>query len=244
MIRMKSMILASLLLLGMAGCAALDGTGLEEETSGSASGGTPGPYWSRNDGQRTAYVYLSGGTAKACSGGVETLGTFNSSKPSMTFIIGSDRIEFPLRFLTTSNQTTTSSDAMSLLVGVPDQAVNTNTATWYVKSSTYTCAGGGSTGGGSTGGGGGTGGSTLGRITFYTTRSDGVETSVTLGGQAIGSLTTYFGSGAPDCRQTSGVVSVERTAGTYSFAASDREGRTWSGSATATSGGCQLIGLR
>ncbi|QBN19911.1 hypothetical protein [Flavobacterium nackdongense] len=93
-----------------------------------------GNYWSRNDGIGKAYLSLSGATAKACSGGKETIGTFNSSKPSMTFTIGSDVIEFPLLFTNGL-----------LIVGVPNQAVTTNNPTQYVAASNYSCGGGGST---------------------------------------------------------------------------------------------------
>src|SRR5687768_17138979 len=120
-ITMKSLLrkaaLVALVLIGTGGCDA-GSLGLEnpDGTSGSQIGGSPGPYWSRNDGQRTAYLSLSGGTAKACAGGEETLGTFSSSKPSMTFVIQGERIEFPLEFRNSSNVRTTASDATSLLV--------------------------------------------------------------------------------------------------------------------------------
>lgn len=113
------------------------GTGTGTGT-GIYNGSAPtGIYWKRNDGVRIAYLSLSGSTAKACDGVNETLGTFNSSKPSMTFIIGKDIIEFPLLF---TNGV--------LYVGAPDQAVNTHNAqTQYVVSNTYTC--GSNSGGGS-----------------------------------------------------------------------------------------------
>lgn len=94
-----------------------------------------GNYWSRNDGAGTAYLSLSGSTAKACSGGKETIGTFNSSKPSMTFTIGTDVIEFPLLYTNGL-----------LIVGVPNQAVTTNNPTQYVATSNYPCGTGGTTG--------------------------------------------------------------------------------------------------
>lgn len=105
------------------------------------NGSHSGAYWKRNDGQ-TAYLYLSGSTAKACANNVETIGTFKNSKPySMTYVIQGNSITFPLAF---------ADNGSNLIVGVPDQALNTNVATPYIKTSTYTCN---STGGG---GGGGT----------------------------------------------------------------------------------------
>ncbi|TRX22880.1 hypothetical protein FNW25_10520 [Flavobacterium franklandianum] len=119
------------------------GTGAGTGTTGTGSSGgiyngskPTGNYWSRNDGAGIAYLSLSGSTAKACSGGKETIGTFNSSKPSMTFTIGTDVIEFPLLFINGK-----------LIVGVPNQAVTTNNPTQYVASSNYPCVTGGITGG-------------------------------------------------------------------------------------------------
>lgn len=109
-----------------------NGTG----TSGGIYNGSKptGNYWSRNDGAGTAYLSLSGSTAKACSGGKETIGTFNSSKPSMTFTIGTDVLEFPLLYINGL-----------LIVGVPNQAVTTNNPTQYVATSNYPCGAGGTT---------------------------------------------------------------------------------------------------
>lgn len=117
------------------------GTGTGTGTSGTGTSGTgtgssiyngsdpTGIYWSRNDGLGTAYLSLSGSTAKVCSAGKETIGSFNSSKPSMTFTIGKDVLEFPLLF---SNG--------KLYVGAPAQAVYTHNAqTQYVSTSKYTC---------------------------------------------------------------------------------------------------------
>ncbi|SHG51001.1 hypothetical protein SAMN05443549_104277 [Flavobacterium fluvii] len=105
-------------------------------TSGSIYNGSKptGNYWSRNDGAGTAYLSLSGSIAKACSSGKETIGTFNSSKPSMTFTIGKDVLEFPLLFTNGL-----------LIVGVPNQAVTTNNPTQYVATSNYPCGTGGTT---------------------------------------------------------------------------------------------------
>lgn len=129
-----------------------NGTGIETGTgtgtgtgSGTGSGGTgiyngskpTGNYWSRNDGLGTAYLSLSGSTAKACANGTETIGTFNASKPSMTFTIGKDVLEFPLLF-----------QSGKLYVGAPAQAVSTHNAqTQYVSTTKYTC---GSSSGGTT----------------------------------------------------------------------------------------------
>lgn len=110
-----------------------NGTGSNGTGSSIYNGSTPtGKYWSRNDGLGTAYLSLSGSIAKACSGGVETIGTFNSSKPSMTFTIGKDVLEFPLLF---SNG--------ELYLGAPAQAVTTHNAqTQYVATTKYACGSG------------------------------------------------------------------------------------------------------
>ena len=81
------------------------------------------PYgsWKRGDGQ-VAYVKFEGSTAYSCANGVITEGTFNKSDPSMTYVIQGNTIKFPLKFV----------DTNSLLVGVPDQAINTNNATMYI----------------------------------------------------------------------------------------------------------------
>lgn len=116
-------------------------TGTSTGTSTSIYNGSKptGAFWSRSDGAGTAYLSLSGSTAKACASGKETIGTFNSSKPSMTFTIGKDVIEFPLLF---SNG--------NLYVGAPAQAVTTHNAqTLYTATSNYPC--GTSTGGTTTG---------------------------------------------------------------------------------------------
>lgn len=112
-----------------------NGTGTGSGGSGTSifNGSTPtGKYWSRNDGQGTASLSLSGSTAKACADGKETVGTFNSSKPSMTFTIGKDVLEFPLLF--TNGK---------LYVGAPSQAVYTHNAqTQYVSNTKYACGSG------------------------------------------------------------------------------------------------------
>lgn len=111
------------------------GTGGTGTSGGIYNGSKPtGNYWSRNDGAGTAYLSLSGSTAKACSSGKETIGTFNSSKPSMTFTIGTDVLEFPLLYTNGL-----------LIVGVPNQAVTTNNPTQYVATSNYPCGAGGAT---------------------------------------------------------------------------------------------------
>jgi hypothetical protein len=139
------------LLLSLNACTKDMGEDEDDDASGSGSGGggsTTGNYWQRNDGQATAYISFSGTVAQSCANGVVTTGTYNASEPSMTFVIQGNTIKFPLKF---SNNT--------LMVGVPDQAVNTNTATQYIKSSSFPCNGG--SGSGSGNGSGSGGGSTI-----------------------------------------------------------------------------------
>jgi hypothetical protein len=144
------------LLVSLSACTKdVEGDDSDDDDNGSGgSGGTTGSFWSRNDGQGVAYLSFSGTVVKTCVNGVVTTGTFNSSEPSMTFVISGNTIKFPLKFGTST-----------LLVGVPDQAVNTNTATQYVKSTSFPCNGGSGSGGG-TGGGNGSGSTIAKRGTF------------------------------------------------------------------------------
>lgn len=119
----------------------------EETTGGSSntSGGMTGT-WARNDGLGTAYLRLSGTTATTCTSGTLTVGTYNASASTMTFIISGETIIFPL-----------SMKNGSLIVGRPAQANANQQPTPYISTTTWPCAtstGGGSAGGGSTGGGG------------------------------------------------------------------------------------------
>lgn len=111
------------------------GTGSGGSTSNSSifNGSAPtGKYWTRNDGLGTASLSLSGTTAKACTDGKETIGTFNASKPSMTFTIGKDVLEFPLLF-----------QNGNLYLGAPNKYVDVyNAQTQYAPSKTYGCGSG------------------------------------------------------------------------------------------------------
>lgn len=134
-------LLAVLAITTTAGSCSDSATGPDGETSGTPGTTQTGQFWMRNDGAAATYLYLAGTVAKVCSNGTEVLGTFNANEPSMTFVISGTTLKFPLKFDGTS----------SLLVGVPDQGINTNTATYYVRTTVYTCTSG-------TGGSGGTGG--------------------------------------------------------------------------------------
>ncbi len=194
------------------------------KTSGSGGTASPGTsYWSRGDGQ-TAYLSLAGTVAKSCANGVETIGTFNGSEPSMTFVISGNTIKFPLQFTSTN----------TLLLGVPAQAINTNNATIYNKVSSYSCSASGS-GSGSGGSGTGSGGGT-GSVMFWNSSDQGCGAiTVTIGSQT-GTISSYYSSGAPGCGG-SGCANFTLAPGTYSFSA--RCSRySWSGQVTATAGGC------
>lgn len=167
--------------------------------------------WKR-DGYET-WVKFSGSTATTCSNGVQTVGTFNSSEPSMTFVIEGETITFPLEF---------SGDTMWM--GVPEQAVDTNVAARYSRSDTF-CDG--------TGGGGGDGD---GNITFWVQSDLGCGIiSVSLQGAGSGSITSYYGS-SPDCG-AAGCANFTVPAGSYSFSASC-DGGTWEGNVTVSEDQC------
>lgn len=153
---------------------------------GSGSGGS-GSYWSRNDGQRTAYISFEGSVAKTCVGGAVTTGTYNASEPSMTFVISGNTIKFPLKF-----------SGGKLIVGVPDQAINTNNATEYVKSNDFPCSGGGS--GSGTGSGSGSGSSAPKKGTFkirvYKPTGDCASSNTWGNGSAFNGTLTAEGIGS------------------------------------------------
>lgn len=211
-----------ILTIFIAGCESED----EDDSGGGGgngsggSGGSFNGYWERGDGL-SAYLEFENSTARSCANGVVTVGTFNSSEPSMTFVIGSDVIKFPLQFGT--NQ---------LLVGVPDQAVNTNNATLYYPSDDFPCDGGG---------GGGGGGSNTGSAMFWTSSDLGCgNISVSLSSSS-GTISQYYSSGTPECG-ASGCANFTLAPGTYNFTASCSS-KNWSGSINVTEDGCSRIRL-
>jgi hypothetical protein len=193
----------------------------EEDELDSASGGNFDGYWQRGDGL-TAYLDFDGSTVRSCSNGAITVGTFDSSEPSMTFVIGGNVIEFPLQV---------SSD--QLLVGVPDQAINTNNATLYNRSDIFPCGGGGGSGGG--------GSSNTGNAMFWTSSDLGCgNITVNLSGSS-GAISQYYSSGAPSCG-SGGCANFTLPPGTYSFTASCTN-KTWSGSININIDGCSRLQL-
>lgn len=181
------------------------------------------PYgsWKRGDGQ-VAYVKFEGSAAYSCANGVITEGTFNKSDPSMTYVIQGNIIKFPLKFV----------DANSLLVGVPDQAINTNNATMYYRSSSFCSTSGGGSGGGT---------STTGKALFWTSSDLGCGSiTVTLSG-STGTISQYYSSGTPDCG-ASGCANFSLPAGSYNFTAKCST-KNWSGTITITADGCSRMRL-
>jgi hypothetical protein len=81
-----------------------------------------------------------------------------------------------------------------------------------------------------------------GTISFWTSCSNCSGLRVTFDNAAIGTLNSYF-NGTPNCGQ-SGTLTVSKASGTYSYAARDDSGRTWTGSANVTGGSCRLFELR
>lgn len=218
------------------------GSGTGGSTSGSPSQSVTGNYWSRNDGQRVAYLYLSGSTAKACADGKETLGTFKSSYPqSMTFVISGNTITFPLQF---------EKDGVNLLVGVPQQAINTNTATWYKKTNNYTCNT-------SSGGGGTTAPAAKGSVVFFTNlKKTGYAYNVYLkvGSFEQSAFITQQHATSPGC-SASGTGAAQfgglepksyswRASGYKWHASGTPTPTTWGGTVTITSNGCASIELK
>ncbi|WP_026703807.1 hypothetical protein [Flavobacterium soli] len=187
-----------------------EGDDIDNDPSSSFEGS-----WKREN--METYVKFVGSNAITCSGGVETVGSFNASEPSMTFVIGEEVIKFPLKV-----------NGNTLLVGVPNQALETHNAQIYYKSDAFPCDGGG-------------GGSGEENIMFWIGSDLGFGSiSVTLEGQGSGSITSYYGS-SPDCG-ASGCANFTVAPGTYSFSASCGD-YTWDGSITVTENQCSKMQL-
>jgi hypothetical protein len=89
--------------------------------------------WARNDGQTQTYLKIDGTVAITCNNGTATTGTFNSSVPSVTFIVSGSTYVFPM-----------SMQGDKLILGVPKNSTNPNhVPTEYIKSSTWPCGGSG-----------------------------------------------------------------------------------------------------
>jgi hypothetical protein len=207
--KLNSTIIKTLLLLFLAIGASCEG---EEESPTLQNDETTNYYgsWKRN-GMET-YVKFEGSTATTCSpDGVQTVGTFNSSAPSMTFVIQGETITFPLDF-----------SGNTLLIGVPDQAIDTNTAQYYSRSDNFPCDGGG--------------GNEDGTLMFWVESDFGCgPISVTVNSHGGGTITGYYAT-APDCGASSS-ANFSLPAGTYRYSASCSE-YTWDGSVTIAQGQC------
>ena len=192
----------------------------EDEDENTVENVSVNPYgsWKRGDGQ-LAYVKFEGTRAYSCANGVITEGSFNSSEPSMTYTIQGNVIKFPLKFVNDE----------SLLVGVPDQAINTNNATMYYRSNNFCSASGGGDS------------STSGKALFWTSSDLGCgDITVTLSA-TTGVISSYYNSGTPDCGAT-GCANYTLPVGTYNFTAKCST-KNWSGSITITANGCSKMRL-
>lgn len=170
--------------------------------------------WKREN--METYVKFVGSNAITCSGGVETVGSFNASEPSMTFVIGEEVIKFPLKI-----------NGSALLVGVPNQAIETHNAQIYYRSDAFPCDGGG--------------GSGEGNIIFWISSDMGCgNINVTLQGQGSGSISSYYSS-SPNCG-ASGCANFTVAPGTYSFTASCGD-YSWDGSITVSEDQCYKMQL-
>ncbi len=194
----------------------------DDDSGGITGGVSPYGSWVRGN-NVNSYLHFEGSTAIACVGGVPTTGTFNAAVPSMTFVVGGETIVFPLQF--NSNNT--------LLMGVPDQAINTNTATLYYRSDTFPCD--------DNGNGGGTG-STTGNVAFWTQSDLGCgPVSVSIAGQT-GTITGYYQSGSPGCGAQFN-ANFTLAPGNYSYTASCGS-YNWEGSVTISAGQCSTMRLQ
>lgn len=208
-------LLALLLSIFVVGCESDD-----EELFDDGGTGNPYGYWERGDGVNS-YLEFTNTTAKACTNGTIQTGTFNPSAPSMTFVIGNDVITFPLEF---------SGD--QLLLGVPDQAIDTNNATLYYRSNTFPCDGGGNNGGG---------GSTTGNAMFWTSSDLGCGGIYVFISNSSGAITQYYSGSTPNCG-AGGCANFTLPPGNYSYTASCSS-LNWNGTITVTAGGCSKMRL-
>ena len=174
--------------------------------------------WVRNNNSDT-FVRFSGNTAITCANGQQTSGSLNASEPSMTFVIQGETIKFPLKF-----------NGNTLLVGVPNQGVETHNSQIYNKTTEF-CEN--SSGGENNGG---NNNATTGNALFWIQKDHGCgNITVTINGQSR-TISSYYSSGAPDCG-ASGSANFELPAGTYSFSASCATYQ-WNGSITINNGNC------
>jgi len=196
-------------------CAKEDIDNNKDKNAGSSANGN----WKRGDGVET-YLKFDGTTAITCINGTATYGTFNSSIPSMTFVVNGNKMVFPLQF---------NSDN-SMLMGVPDQAINTNNATLYYRSNNFPC------------GGNGGGGSTSEGDAMFWMQSDFNcgNITVTLNGESA-TISQYFSNGTPSCG-VSGCANFSLSPGVYAFSA-NCSSKKWSGTITVKAGGCSKMQL-
>ncbi|HET8886076.1 MAG TPA: hypothetical protein VFM70_06960 [Salinimicrobium sp.] len=180
--------------------------------------------WKRNDGSINTYVKFYGTTAVTCNNGTETYGSFDSSEPSMTYNIEGNIIKFPLQF-----------DGDNLLVGVPNQALETHNASPYIRTSGY-CTSSGDGNGDGNGNGDGDG-----NLMFWTQSDLGCGMISVEISNYSGTISSYYSGGAPSCG-ASGSANFTLPEGNYSFSASC-SGYTWNGSVSVSSGGCSKMEL-
>jgi hypothetical protein len=106
----------------------------DDKAPGQASSKMVGT-WERNDGQAKAYIKLEGSVATTCTDNTITVGTYDPSVPSATFIVGGVKYIFPL-----------SMQGETLIVKVPSQGNANHVPTEYIKSTKWPCGGGGTGG--------------------------------------------------------------------------------------------------
>ncbi|MES2138801.1 MAG: hypothetical protein V4511_03780 [Bacteroidota bacterium] len=116
---------------------------IKDKIGGSSSGTSASKMlgiWERDDNQATTFLKIEGTVATTCNSGTETVGTFNSSVPSATFVVSGTTYEFKMEM-----------QGEILILGVPTNSTNPNHVPTEYKKYTdpWPCSGGGG-GGGST----------------------------------------------------------------------------------------------
>ncbi|MDL2215366.1 hypothetical protein LJC00_04175 [Dysgonomonas sp. OttesenSCG-928-M03] len=81
----------------------------------------------------------------------------------------------------------------------------------------------------------------LGTISFWHNKKGGSDTDVWVDGIYVGTITSYFKEGEPNCGQT-GTLSFRYKPGTYKYEAQNNRS-TWNGTVTITSGQCSKMRL-
>lgn len=80
-------------------------------------------------------------------------------------------------------------------------------------------------------------------LVLWTDVRGGGALRIALDGRYVGSLTSYFSAGAPDCTTERGVLRVSLRRGTYNIYATDEAGRAWTQRISAGGRSCAVLRL-